>query len=156
MEIENIIIRDASRKDVPDIIRMIANDKLGKLRENFKIPLPNEYYLAFEKIQNDQNQELKVLENSKGEILGTFQLSFIQYLTYQGGIRAQIEGVRIREDFRAKGLGEKLFNWAIERAKNRKAHLIQLTSDKKRTEALNFYRKLGFEATHEGMKMHFK
>lgn len=89
-------------------------------------------------------------------ILGCLQLSFLQYLTYQGGIRAQIEAVRIREDHRGKGIGEKMFSWAIERAKQRKAHLIQLTTDKKRPEALNFYEKLGFQATHEGMKLHFK
>ena len=40
------------------------------------------------------------------EIIGTLQLSFIQYLTYQGGIRAQIEAVRIRSDQRGQGLGQ--------------------------------------------------
>jgi len=88
--------------------------------------------------------------------MGTLQLSFIQYLTYQGGIRAQIEAVRIRKDKRGEGLGETLFKWAIERAKDRNAHLIQLTTDKKRPEALKFYEKLGFKASHEGMKLHFK
>ena len=97
-----------------------------------------------------------MLENDKREIIGTLQLSFIQYLTYQGGIRAQIEAVRIREDQRRKGIGEKMFTWAIERAKERKAHLIQLTTDKKRPDALRFYEKLGFEASHEGMKLHFR
>ena len=77
-------------------------------------------------------------------------------MTYQGGIRAQIEAVRIREDQRRKGIGEKMFTWAIERAKERKAHLIQLTTDKKRPDALRFYEKLGFEASHEGMKLHFR
>ena len=49
-----------------------------------------------------------------------------------------------------------MFNWAIQRAKDRKAHLIQLTTDKKREDALRFYEKLGFKASHEGMKLHFK
>ena len=129
---------------------------MGKLRENFTNPLPEIYYFAFEKITNDNNQELIVLENKNGEIIGTLQLSFLQYLTYQGGIRAQIEAVRIREDQRGKGIGEKMFNWAIQRAKERKAHLIQLTTDKKRKNALKFYEKLGFKASHEGMKLHFK
>ena len=148
--------RKANRSDVSEIVKMIANDKLGKLRENFKDPLPEIYYSAFDKITNDDNQELVVLEDTNGEVIGTLQLSFIQYLTYQGGIRAQIEAVRIREDQRGKGIGEKMFNWAIQRAKDRKAHLIQLTTDKKRQEALRFYEKLGFKASHEGMKIHFK
>jgi GNAT superfamily N-acetyltransferase len=147
--------REATRDDVFEIVKMIANDKLGQLREDFKDPLPDKYYVAFENIKNDTNQELIVLENEEGELIGTLQLSFLQYLTYQGGIRAQIEAVRIREDQRGKGIGEKMFRWAIERAKERKAHLIQLTTDKKRPEALNFYEKLGFKASHEGMKLHF-
>ena len=148
--------RKANKADVYEIVKMIADDKLGKLRENFKDPLPEIYYSAFEKIDNDNNQELIVLENKNGEIIGTLQLSFLQYLTYQGGIRAQIEAVRIREDQRGKGVGEKMFNWAIQRAKDRKAHLIQLTTDKKREDALRFYEKLGFKASHEGMKLYFK
>lgn len=150
-----MLFREANRNDVIDIVKMIANDNLGKLREDFKNPLPPKYYQAFEHIKNDRNQELVVLEDANGEIIGTLQLSLIQYLTYQGGIRAQIEAVRIREDQRGKGIGEKMFLWAIERAKARGAHLIQLTTDKKRPEALKFYEKLGFKASHEGMKLHF-
>jgi len=151
-----MIFRQAKREDVIEIVRMIANDKLGKLREDFKDPLPDKYYVAFENIRNDKNQELIVLEDEKAGIIGTLQLSFIQYLTYQGGVRAQIEAVRVREDQRGKGIGEQLFIWAIERSKKRGAHLIQLTTDKKRPEALKFYEKLGFKATHEGMKLHFE
>jgi len=148
--------RKAIREDLSEIVKMIANDKLGQLRENFQDPLPEIYYAAFENITNDDNQELIVVEDENEEIIGTLQLSFIQYLTYQGGIRAQIEAVRIREDHRGKGIGEKMFIWAIQKAKERKAHLIQLTTDKKRPETLRFYEKLGFKASHEGMKLHFK
>ena len=97
-----------------------------------------------------------VVENKENEIIGTFQLTITQYLTYQGGIRAQIEAVRVREDQRGKGIGEKLFEWAIKHSREKGAHLLQLTTDKKRPEALNFYKKLGFTASHEGMKIHFK
>ena len=135
---------------------MIADDELGKTRENYQIPLPIEYIQAFENIDSDQNQELIVVENENSEIIGTLQLSFIQYLTYRGGIRAQIEAVRIRKDKRGLGIGKTMFKWVIERAKERNAHLLQLTTDKKRPEAIKFYEDLGFKATHEGMKIHFK
>lgn len=147
--------RKATKYDLPKIIAMLADDKLGQLREDFQNPLPSLYYEAFENIFQDKNQELIVIENEQNEIIGTLQLSFIQYLTYQGGIRAQIEAVRIRKDQRGKGIGEKLFLWAINRSKERGAHLLQLTTDKKRPEAINFYKKLGFVASHEGMKLHF-
>ena len=149
-----MIFRKATKADIPFIVKMLANDKLGKLREDYRNPLPAQYYSAFENINTDPNQELIVVEY-EGEVIGTLQLSFIQYLTYQGGIRAQIEAVRIREDLRGGGLGQQMFEWAIARAKARKAHILQLTTDKSRPEALHFYEKLGFKATHEGMKLHF-
>lgn len=148
--------RKARKNDVSTIVEMIADDELGNTRENFQVPLPNTYLDAFDKINADQNQELIVVENDQSEIIGTLQLTFIQYLTYQGGIRAQIEAVRIKKDQRGLGIGKKMFEWAINRAKERKAHLLQLTTDKKRPKAIKFYEDLGFKSTHEGMKMHFK
>jgi len=148
--------RKATENDVAIIVEMIAEDELGKKRENLQNPLPKEYLNAFKKINSDENQELIVVENQKLEIIGTFQLSFIQYLTYRGGIRAQIEAVRIRKDKRGLGIGKTMFEWAINRVKERNAHLLQLTTDKKRPRALKFYEDLGFKATHEGLKMHFK
>ena len=133
---------------------MLAHDKLGSLREQFNDPLPLKYYQAFEKIIKDPNQELVVLESRYGEVIGTLQLSFIQYLTYQGGMRAQIEQVRILETERGKGLGNQLFQWALKRAKEKGAHIVQLTTDKKRPEAVKFYEGLGFKSSHEGMKLH--
>ncbi len=151
-----MIFRKASKKDIPSIVELLADDKLGKQREKPGIPLLSIYYKAFENIIRDNNQELVVLVNEENEIIGTLQLSFIQYLTYKGGIRAQIEAVRIRQDQRGNGYGESLFTWAINRAKVRGAHMVQLTTDKKRPDALKFYKKLGFSETHEGMKLHFK
>jgi GNAT superfamily N-acetyltransferase len=147
--------RKATRNDISKIVEMIADDELGKTRENFQTPLPTEYLNAFDNINADQNQELIVVENENSEIIGTLQLSFIQYMTYRGGIRAQIEAVRIRKDQRGLGIGKIMFEWAINRAKARKAHLIQLTTDKKRPKAIKFYEELGFKKSHEGMKMHF-
>jgi len=150
-----MIFRKATKNDLPFIVKLMANDKLGKLRENYREPLPQSYYAAFEIINSDPNQELMVAENDK-EILATFQLTFIQYLSFQGKLRAQIENVFVREDLTGQGIGKKMFEWAIERAKARNAHVLQLTSDKQRPRAIKFYEDLGFTASHEGMKLHFK
>ena len=151
-----MIIRQAKIEDVPLIVEMLANDELGKLREDFQEPLPEKYYSAFENIDNDPNQELVVILNEHDQVIGTLQLSFIQYLTYQGGIRAQIEAVRVHEDYRGEGIGKELFLWAIERSKEKGAHVVQLTTDKKRPDALKFYKALGFQDSHEGMKLHIQ
>ena len=151
---ENQHIREANRSDVSSIVAMLADDKLGSQREKYTDPLPETYYQAFEAIDKDPNQELMVVVEEE-RVIGTFQLSFLPYLTYQGGWRAQIEAVRIHKNHRSQGLGEQMFLWAIERSKIRKAHVLQLTTDKKRPDALRFYEKLGFIASHEGMKLHF-
>ena len=101
--------RKAKEKDLMAIVEMIADDDLGKGRENFQDPLPSAYVNAFKNILADDNQELIVVEGKDSEIIGTLQLSFIQYLAYQGGIRAQIEAVRIRKDKRGLGIGKKMF-----------------------------------------------
>lgn len=148
-----MIIRKAQENDLAFIVEMLANDELGQKRENYQTPLPSSYLDAFRNISRDPNQELMVVEIN-AEIVGTLQLSFIQYLTYQGGIRAQIEAVRIRDDQRGTGLGSKVFEWAIQRSKEKGAHVVQLTTDKKRPDALRFYQNLEFVASHEGMKLH--
>nr|WP_321232713.1 GNAT family N-acetyltransferase [uncultured Psychroserpens sp.] len=150
-----MIFRKAIENDLSSIIEMLADDELGKTRENFQSPLPKNYLKAFKNINNDVNQELIVVENDNSEIIGTLQLTFIQYLTYQGGVRAQIEAVRIKKGQRSSGIGKLMLQWAIKRCKARKAHLLQLTTDKKRPKAIKFYRDLGFVQSHEGMKLHF-
>lgn len=147
-------LRTATREDLVQIVALLADDVLGKQREKYQIPLPEEYQRAFSAIDRDPNQELIVMENEEREIIGTLQLSFLQYLTYRGGLRAQIEAVRIRQDQRNRGIGKAMLQWAIARARSRQAHVLQLTTDKKRPQALAFYTQLGFSASHEGLKLH--
>ena len=146
--------RRAEAHDLPEIIRLLADDALGQNREDYQIPLPEAYLSAFENICADSSQELVAVTNKAGDLVGTMQLSYIQYLTYQGGVRAQIEAVRIRREDRGKGFGKLMFEWAIKRSKQKGAHVVQLTTDKKRPEALKFYESLGFMPTHEGLKLH--
>lgn len=145
--------RQAEDKDLKAIIDLLANDKLGVGREEKSSDLDERYVNAFEQIKNEKNNAVFVaVEDDK--VVGTFQLTFIQNLTYSGGIRAQVEGVRIHEKLRGTGLGQLMINKAIELARERGAHMVQLTTDKKRPEAIKFYEKLGFISSHEGMKLH--
>ncbi|MCI5081487.1 MAG: GNAT family N-acetyltransferase [Saprospiraceae bacterium] len=148
-------IRQATISDLTAIVQLLADDELGKTRENFQLPLPDVYLQAFAKIDADPYQYLLVVEGVDATIIGTMQLSFIPYLTYQGGLRAQIEAVRIQKEHRGSGLGTKMFQYAIDLAKAKGAHVLQLTTDKKRPQAKRFYESLGFVASHEGMKLHF-
>lgn len=144
--------RLATEADLPEIVKMLADDELGATRETFQLPLPTAYLEAFQRITNDTQQELTVVE-ADGALVATFQLTFIQYLTYGGGVRAQIEAVRVKTKHRGQGIGTEIFQYAIQRAKQRGAHMLQLTTDKKRPEAIRFYTSLGFVDSHEGMKL---
>ena len=148
-----VAFRRAIRADLPEIVRLLADDPLGSKRERYELPLPASYLAAFEAIESDPNNELVVA--CLGErVVGVLQLTFIPYLTYQGSWRALIEGVRVDSGARSAGIGKALFEWAIERARERGCHLVQLTTDKTRPGALRFYEALGFVASHEGMKLH--
>jgi GNAT superfamily N-acetyltransferase len=144
--------RLAAIQDLAQIVHMLSDDMLGATREKYESILSDNYLTAFKKIVVDVNQELTVVEMN-GEIVATFQLSFIQYLTHQGGLRAQVEAVRTSSSHRGQGIGTKVFEYIINRAKEKGCALVQLTTDKKRPEAIKFYETIGFTSTHEGMKM---
>ena len=150
--------REATKDDLSYIIQMLADDQLGNSREDASLPVNQQYSDAFAIINADPNNELIVLESDDPkypEIMGILQLTYIPYLTYQGSWRCLIEGVRIHQDYRGQGLGTKLFEWAINRAKQKGCNIVQLTSNKSRTEAIRFYESLGFQASHEGFKLFF-
>jgi len=73
---------------------------------------------------------------------------------FRGAWRAQVEGVRVREDLRNRRIGTRLMEWAIGRARERGCRLVQLTSNKSRLDARRFYERLGFSASHVGMKLY--
>lgn len=147
------IIRIAEPADLPEIVRLLADDPLGQSRERYDDPLPEAYRRAFAAIAADPNNEVAVALHENA-VIGTLQITYIPNLTYQGGIRAQIEGVRIAESYRGRSIGRRLLRWAIDRARRRKCHLVQLTADKSRPDAHRFYESFGFNASHEGMKLH--
>jgi GNAT superfamily N-acetyltransferase len=149
----SLSFRRATQTDVPDIVRMLADDPLGARRESFTSPLPASYYAAFDAVERDPNNEL-VVATLSGRVVGVLQITFIPYLTYRGGWRALIEGVRVEASVRSSGIGKHLFEWAIARARERGCHMVQLTSDKTRPDAIRFYESLGFVASHEGLKLH--
>lgn len=144
--------RKAKQSDLTTLINMLADDPLGAQRENPELPLSDAYFQAFAAIDKDANNELVVAEKA-GQVIGMMQLTFIPYITHQGSWRCLIEGVRIHQAHRGQGFGQQLFEWAINRAKQHGCHMVQLTSDKQRPDAIRFYQSLGFVASHEGFKL---
>jgi GNAT superfamily N-acetyltransferase len=146
-----VIIRLARQEDVEAIVAMLADDPLGATRER---PGDPRYAKAFAELDADPRQVLAVAELA-GEVVGTLQLTFIPGLSRVGSTRALIEAVRVRADQRGAGLGKRMVEWSIEAAKQAGCALIQLTTDASRKDAHRFYERLGFQATHVGMKLIF-
>lgn len=147
-----LTFRRAASGDLEVLVGLLADDPLGATREKRPPPLDPRYRQAFAAIDADPNNELVVLEID-GRLAGMMQLTFIPYLTHTGSWRCLVEGVRVARDFRGQGLGTRLLEHAIGRARERDCSLVQLTSDKQRPDALRFYEALGFRATHEGFKL---
>lgn len=144
--------RPAQRSDLPAIIRLLADDPLGKARETASDTVDEAYERAFAAMRDDPNQLMVVGEDMSEDVVACLQLSFIPGLSRGGMWRGQIESVRVSSRHRGAGLGRKLIEWAVERCRERGCGLVQLTSDKQRADAIRFYESLGFTASHEGLK----
>lgn len=153
--IKNLIYRKAAINDLNAIVNLLLEDELGQTRESKKPELNQSYVDAFHRIDTDLNQYLMVVESDK-EIVATCHLTIMPSLTFTGSTRMQIEAVRVAEKYRGHKIGEWMMNTSISYAKSKGASILQLTTNKKRPRAKNFYEKMGFEASHEGMKLYLK
>ncbi len=147
-----MIFIEAQAADLDAIVAILADDELAAQRESYAQPLPEAYHIAFEAIHNDPRAQL-IIVKEQAKIIAVAQINFLTYLTYHGGVRAQIEGVRVHRDYRSQGVGRQLFNYLIKLAREHGCHLVQLTTDKQRPKALDFYISLGFQNTHNGFKL---
>jgi GNAT superfamily N-acetyltransferase len=143
-------VRLATERDLPAILRMLSGDRATASDElSPEAPCSAN---AFREIQASGHSATYVAEEN-GRVVGTFMLSFLRHLMRRGTMVAQLEAVRVDSSARGHGIGEQMVRWAIAESRRRGCSRIQLTSHKSRTAAHRFYERLGFEATHEGMKL---
>lgn len=150
--VASLAIRDADASDLPAVVALYADDMIGAGRETPGHPLDPRYLEGFEAIQADPRNRLVVAEID-GQVVGTLQLTFIPGVARRGAERAEIEAVHVARGFRNNGVGRHLAEWAIAQARGRGCALVQLTSDRRRTDAHRFWASVGFELTHAGMKL---
>jgi GNAT superfamily N-acetyltransferase len=148
---EKLNTRRARLSDLPRLLELLADDTLGRSREAVESSEAC-YVQAFNAIDRDANQYLLVCELD-GKVIAMLQLTFIPGLSRRGALRANIEAVRVDSALRGQGIGSWIIRKAVELARERDCGLVQLTSDKSRTEAHRFYTRLGFVGSHEGFKL---
>ena len=143
-------IREALPGDLESVIGLIADDKIGRIREQKEEK--ESYRIAFDSILTADYMSFVVMENSASELVACLQLMILPHLSRQGVTRAQVESVRVRSDLRGRGLGRRMMEYACNQASKRGCGLMQLTTDKRRDEARAFYEAVGFEPSHLGFK----
>jgi GNAT superfamily N-acetyltransferase len=146
-----IEIRTANRDDLHAIVELLRRDSITAAPEEPGLSVAQ--IEAFDAIAAHPDNEV-IVATLGGEVIATLQLTFIPGLTFQGAWRAQVEGVRVRHDLRSRGIGAQLMEWAVWRARERDCRMMQLTSNSRRVEARRFYERLGFTASHTGMKLY--
>lgn len=147
-----VTFRPARPDDLAAIVALLADDVLGSGREHVGAEVDPAYVRAFEAIAADPRQLLVVATRGE-EVCGTVQVSCLPTLTHRGGERAQLEGVRVASSARGEGVGRAMVAWVVDEARRRGCRTVQLTTDRRRPDARRFYESLGFEATHDGMKL---
>jgi len=153
-------IRRARPGDLGGIVALFADDEASSLAaqpaassEHGRLG-PGQVD-AFAAIDSDPNNQVYVAER-EGKVVGTFQLTFIRQLSYGGCLVAQVESVHVHSSQRSHGIGRLMMEFAIVEARRRGALRIQLTSNVRRTRAHEFYERLGFRASHKGMKLYLR
>jgi GNAT superfamily N-acetyltransferase len=147
---EGLLIRRAALADVPRLVDLLIEGASRALDE--ALADDPVYARAFAAIDADPNQLLLVGEQD-GEVVATLQVTFLQYLLHRGRKVALVEAVRVAAPLRGLGIGAQLLGAAIDEAKGRGCARVQLTTNKQRLDAHRFYARLGFVASHEGMKL---
>lgn len=143
------VFRAARAEDVAAIVALLADDALGRARES---PGDPAYAAAFAAIERDPNQLLVVAEHD-GAVVGTLQLSFFPGLSHRGAWRGEIEAVRVASALRGSGIGRQMLRWAVEQCRARGCRLVQLTTNLARDDAQRFYEANGFARSHVGFKL---
>ena len=136
--------------DVEAIVDLIAADQIGAERDGGDLA---PYQPGVRGHRCRPGPAAGGRDRLAGAVVGTLQMTFIPGLARRGALRAQIEAVRIHPGLRGRGVGNALLTWAIDEARRRDCALVQLTSDKRRSEAHRFYGRLGFAASHDGFKL---
>ncbi len=149
---DELICRPAALQDLPDIIDLLGDDVLGRARNPAYADGASAYDAAFHQMLGNPDNTV-IVGTIAGKIVGCYQITFIRGLSHKGALRAQVESVRIASASRGAGLGGVMMRDAIHRARDRGANILQLTTDQRRPHTRRFYERLGFVASHTGMKL---
>jgi ribosomal protein S18 acetylase RimI-like enzyme len=150
-----IQIRPARREDTARIATLIMLGSAKQTRSDAEIAQEAahpSYLDAFDEVAASPYNTLFVAELD-GQVVGTLQVTLIPGLINRGRKRAKLESVHVDPALRGRRIGEAMVAHAVDFARKNGAGLVELTSNKAREAAHRFYRRLGFDQSHEGFKL---
>ncbi|QGG42901.1 GNAT family N-acetyltransferase [Aeromicrobium yanjiei] len=145
----SLLVRAAVEDDLAVILGLTAEDSMHYFDEPAGVSTRQR--AAFAEIIADAHQDLLVGEID-GTVVCTAQVTWMRMLSADGGLYCQVEAVRTAAASRGRGIGGELMAWIEADARRRGAARLQLTSNRQRTRAHAFYGRLGYVASHVGMK----
>ena len=148
-----MLIRDARSDDLEVLLRLLDEDAIREVSEDLSDLAP--YAAALDEILAAPHSTVLIGE-LEGEVVATAQVTWQRRLMYGAGLVCQVESVRVSSRRRSAGLGAELMRWIIDDARRRECARIELTSNAKRVDARRFYERLGFTASHVGMKLYLR
>lgn len=138
---EALVIEPAVEADVPACVALMSANAVGA-RVGQEIEDPAPYLAAFARMREGGRTVLHVARlpgMGPGEIVGMFELTIIDGLSFSGRPRAQVESVHVDPSMRSRGLGARMMAFAEDRARQSGCVLMQLASNAGRTRAHAFY-----------------
>ncbi|MFB0544036.1 MAG: N-acetyltransferase family protein [Candidatus Bathyarchaeia archaeon] len=104
--------------------------------------------LEEEHYDEDELEDVYVAEDAKGGVIG--YMSFSLGRDEWAGPHYELEHIVVHEDYRGQGMGRKLFDVLLERARREGVNITTGTLAKNQR-ALRFYKQLGFKPLSVGL-----
>ena len=152
--IPGLALRRATSDDLDPLMRLLSDDAISASRGDRAAEADRlAYERALNEVRTDGSNDILVVHDELGALIGTMQLTRIPGMARRGATRLQIEAVRVSSAQRSVGVGTAMMRWILDVAVPATgAALVQLTSDAQREAAHRFYERLGFVPSHVGFK----
>ncbi len=146
-------IRPATEDDIPRILELYHELSMITTKAEQRLNTSgDDYRRVFAEISGNPRRELLVAEYD-GEVVGTVALYIIPNLSHGATPYALVENLVVNHKYRRKGIGKKLMEYTMVRARQEGCHRIELCSSKGRKEAHRLYRSVGFKPEAYGFRI---
>ena len=136
----NIICREATREDLPEILRLYAQPEL----DDGRILALNDAERLFERMAAYPDYRIHVALDGEA-VVGTFAMLVMDNLGHMGTPSAIVEDVAVDPQRHGRGIGRAMMQHAMTLSTSKGCYKLTLSSNLKRSKAHAFYEAIGFE-----------